>query len=65
MTRDPVYGEYEASIAIENLALLEGYLPPRAMGLVLEWASLRRNELEEAWRDASEMRAIRRIPPLD
>lgn len=30
------YGEHKAIIAIESLALLEGYLPPRALGLVAE-----------------------------
>ena len=30
------YGEHKAIIGIESLALLEGYLPPRALGLVAE-----------------------------
>ena len=30
------YGEHKAIIAIESLAFLEGYLPPRALGLVAE-----------------------------
>jgi hypothetical protein len=59
-----VYGEHEASIAIGNLAVVSGYLPPRALGLVLEWASLRQRELKEAWADAAEMKPIRKIDPL-
>lgn len=31
------YAEYEARIAIENLTVVSGTLPPRAMGLVAEW----------------------------
>lgn len=32
------YGEYEALIKIEPLGLLKGYLPPKALSLVIEWA---------------------------
>ena len=34
------YAEHEARIAIESLAVISGKLPPRAMGLVAEWATL-------------------------
>src|SRR5439155_1615255 len=30
------YGEYRAKITIDSLAVLQGYLPPRALGLVVE-----------------------------
>jgi hypothetical protein len=36
-----LYAGHEAVIGIEALALIEGKLPPRAMGLVAEWAALR------------------------
>ncbi len=29
------YGGYKASISINDFAMLEGYLPPRALGLVM------------------------------
>ena len=32
------YGEHKASINIQTLALIEGKLPRRALGLVLDWA---------------------------
>jgi hypothetical protein len=32
------YSEFEAVIAIHSGAVLGGRLPPRAMGLVAEWA---------------------------
>ncbi|MGH9319802.1 MAG: DUF4160 domain-containing protein [Vicinamibacteria bacterium] len=34
------YGSDEALVAIETLSVFAGRLPPRAMGLVVEWASL-------------------------
>lgn len=34
-----------AVIDIQNLTLIEGHIPPRALGLVVEWASLHREEL--------------------
>lgn len=35
------YGEHEAVVGIETLTVIAGRLPPRAIGLVSEWASLR------------------------
>ena len=32
------YGSDSATIRIDNFAVLDGYLPPRALGLVIEWA---------------------------
>ena len=34
------YAEHEARVAIETLGLLSGQLPPRALGLVAEWATI-------------------------
>lgn len=33
------YGEHEVLIAIGGPRVLEGQLPPRALGLVIEWAA--------------------------
>ncbi|MEK7264319.1 MAG: DUF4160 domain-containing protein [Bacteroidota bacterium] len=33
------YAEYNAKIDINNLTIIEGSLPARALGLVIEWAS--------------------------
>jgi hypothetical protein len=33
------YGDAKVEIAIETLSVLAGKLPPRAMGLVMEWAN--------------------------
>jgi len=32
------YGEYEALTDISSLAIFAGRLPPRVVGLVMEWA---------------------------
>ena len=39
------YGGDEALIDIRNLSVFAGRLPPRVMGLVIEWATLHREEL--------------------
>ncbi|MCH7935010.1 MAG: DUF4160 domain-containing protein [Gemmatimonadetes bacterium] len=58
------YGGEKASIAIEDLSVLAGSLPPRALGLVVEWAALHRGELEVAWRKASRNETLDPIEPL-
>lgn len=44
------YAEFTAQIAIDNLGILNGYLPPKALALVVEWASIHQQELLENWR---------------
>lgn len=39
------YGEFSAQLSIRDLGILEGYLPPKALGLVVEWASVHKEEL--------------------
>jgi Domain of unknown function (DUF4160) len=41
------YGGRRATIEIENLTVLDGSLPPRVLGLVVEWAVLHQEELRE------------------
>ena len=42
-----LYGEYMGEFDINTLEMLQGDLPPRAVGLVKEWASLHQSELLE------------------
>lgn len=35
-----IYGDYDASFSIETLEMIEGRLPPRVKGLIIEWATL-------------------------
>ena len=43
------YAEFSAQIAIGNFAIINGYLPPKAMALVIEWATLHKEELLNNW----------------
>ena len=40
------YGREKASIGIDSLQILDGALPPRALGLVMEWALKHRTEFD-------------------
>ena len=59
------YGNHRASFSIVDLTLLEGRLPPRVTGLVLEWAFLHREELMRDWELAVGNRPLRAIAPLE
>lgn len=58
------YGSFQAVVAIETLAVIAGELPPRALGLVTEWAALHRDELRRAWSLAAALETPGKIPPL-
>ena len=59
------YGEFEAFIEIETLAIVRGDLPRRAMALVLEWAALHRQELRSDWERTRLGKPLQPIAPLD
>ncbi len=59
-----MYGGAVALIGIEKLTVFKGRLPPRAIGLVVEWASLRRNELRSAWQQGQRLEEPGKIAPL-
>ena len=59
------YGGRFARIAFEPLRVLDGDLPPRVLGLVMEWASQRRLELRDDWERASRSQPLERIEPLE
>ena len=58
------YGEYKAALEIDDLRILEGRLPPRALGLVTEWASRHRDELMRDWELTMSGRPPEKIEPL-
>jgi hypothetical protein len=58
------YQDATAEYDINTLSVINGGLPARAHAMVLEWASLHRDELIEDWRLASEMKEIKKIEPL-
>ncbi|MBM4136584.1 MAG: DUF4160 domain-containing protein [Nitrospira sp.] len=65
------YGSYSASIRIEDFAVMEGYLPPKALGLVMEWADIHmewadihKDELLKDWELAKAKEPLFQIEPL-
>ncbi len=58
------YAGDEALIEIRTLAVIAGNLPSRALGLVIEWASLHREELSAAWKRAENLEPVGKIEPL-
>jgi hypothetical protein len=44
------YADSHAAVALDDLALIVGELPNRALRLVREWAALHHDELESNWR---------------
>ncbi len=58
------YGEYKAAVRIEDFAVLDGYLPPRALGLVMEWAEIHKDELMADWTLARANKPTQQIEPL-
>ncbi len=59
------YGNQRALIGIETLTLLRGRLSPRMLGLVVEWASLHRNDLLADWDLARQQAELNKIDPLE
>lgn len=59
-----VMGEYTASIKIDDYAVTEGSLPPKALALVVEWASQHKEELMNNWENARQGKNLLKIEPL-
>ena len=59
------YGGCKISIRINDFMVLEGSLPPRVMGLVMEWTSLHRDELMADWERAKNNQPLAEIKPLE
>ncbi len=58
------YGDFEILIRIADFSIYSGALPPRAFGLVMEWASLYQDELLENWILLQEDRPGKKIESL-
>ena len=58
------YGEFDATIDIATLEILEGHLPQRALSLVQEWAKIQKEELRSNWERGREKSALAQIEPL-
>ncbi len=56
-----IYGEYNGIFDIATLELVEGDIPPRAMDLIKEWATIYKSELTRMW----ETQEFVRLPGLE
>jgi len=59
-----VYGDFEALIDIQKNVVIGGYLPPRVVGLVIEWTVLHQKELLDNWERAKKQEKLLNIDPL-
>jgi hypothetical protein len=58
------YGEYEASIAIDDGEVLSGSLPPSKLKLVQAWIEIHREDLLVDWKLAVAGEPVFKIDPL-
>ena len=58
------YAGEQALIDIQTLSVFAGHLSPRALGLVIEWATLHQQELLDDWRRAAGQEPLQEIEPL-
>jgi len=59
-----IYGEYEVVIDITTFAVFAGHIPPRALGLVIEWATQHQKELLDNWEKSRTHESLSKIEPL-
>jgi hypothetical protein len=59
------YGGQRAAFAISDLTIVEGFLPRRAVSMILEWAFEHRQELMENWQRAERREDLLTIQPLE
>jgi len=58
------YNEFVALISIDSLSILSGHLPPRVMGLVIEWAVINRDALLNQWNRGIQYEEFEKLEPL-
>jgi len=58
------YQGRKVEVDIRTLAVIQGGVAARALGLVMEWAAQHQAELAEDWRLAASGRPVRKIAPL-
>jgi len=58
------YGEFEILVNINNLSVLYGKFPSRALGLTIEWASLHQKELKSIWERLKDGQPAKKVTPL-
>jgi hypothetical protein len=58
------YGEHNCCIELHTLGVIEGYLPARVLGLVVEWATLHKEDLLDNWLKVEQKKPLCKIAPL-
>jgi hypothetical protein len=58
------YEEFRALLGIDPLELRDGSLPPRVLGLVMEWAEMHQADLMKNWTSLAAEGKFSRIAPL-
>jgi len=59
-----IYGAGQVMIGIRDLAVISGRLPPRAMGMVMEWAGIHQQELLADWNQVQDQQPPAPLAPL-
>lgn len=59
-----IYGGDEVLVDIGSLSVISGRLSPRALGLVVEWATSHQGELRQVWEQAVARQPLTTIEPL-
>ncbi len=58
------YGEYECSITIDDIELLNGDMLNKQLKMLFGWAALHQEELKEEWYLAEQKQELFQIAPL-
>ncbi|HVB49367.1 MAG TPA: DUF4160 domain-containing protein [Burkholderiales bacterium] len=58
------YEQFRAILGMDPLQLRDGELPPRVLGLVIEWAEMHQAELLQNWTSLATTGTFKRIAPL-
>ena len=59
------YGHSHVEISILDLAVKAGSVPPRVLGLIMEWAAMHKEELLQNWESARNQQPLTDIKPLE
>jgi hypothetical protein len=60
-----IYNEHKAVVGILDFSILQGDLPPKALGLVMEWARIHKDDLLRDWNLATQKKGLEVIAPLE
>ncbi len=58
------YNDCRASIDIKTFGVMDGKLPSKVLGLVVEWAEDHQDELFQNWNNMKETGEYKKIEPL-